>query len=63
MSLFASSIDSFSAMPKDMILSMVCSVCCVVDCDKTTLIMDVSFEYEKAGLGKAWLIEKVPSYI
>ena len=63
MSLLASSMDSFSAMPRDTILSTIGLGCCVVDCDKTTLIIDVALEYEKAGLDEAWLIEKVFSCV
>lgn len=55
--------DSFSIMPKGMILSAACLGWCVVDRDKTTLVMDAAFEYEKVGSGEGWLMEKVLSYV
>ena len=63
MSLFASPMGSFSIIPKGMILSVAGSGWCVVDRDKTTLVIDAAFECEKAGSVGDWLMEKVLSYV
>ena len=62
MSMFASSIDSFSVMPKGMIL-VVCSGWCVVDCAKAVLVMDVTFGCVNAVSGEDWLIENIRFFV